>query len=363
VELISCDIAERESFSAILQQIRMSYPLTLVIHAAGEADDHLLSDLDPQSLAHGMRTKVQGAQWLDELTAHEPLLLTIYYSSAASQFGSAGQGSYAAANAFLDGLAEQRTARGLPTLSVNWGAWADGGMADQLSAPSQARLRRQGAEPMLPAAALAALGQAILSGQSHLTIADLDWQKYLDQFPNGSSTQSFFASFLPSASDSGSAAPARPSVPASPSSKDAEAIAAIRSAARAERTPLMEAYVRSSARQVLGLSSGRPRPGDTPLQEFGLDSLMALELRNVLAHALNRPLSATLLFDHPTIRGLAQHLLTLLLADSAANKLAQPVDFSAANLTGAPTEVDLSLISDAEAEELLLAELDRKGRP
>ncbi len=358
VKLVSCDVADRKTVSTVLEQVRKSSPLTVIIHAAGETDDHLLSDLDASTLARGMRTKVDGARMLDELTTHDPLLTTVYYSSAASQFGSAGQASYAAANAFLDGLAAQRTARGLTTLSVNWGAWANGGMADQLSPASQSRLRRQGAHPMVPAAALAALGQAIFSGQSRLTITDLDWQQYLNQFPHGSPAQAFFAGFMPAASSPAFAAPSQPSVPVLTSSKDAQTIAAIHSAARAERTPLMEAYVRSSARSVLGLSAGRPMPGDTPLQEFGLDSLMALELRNVLAHALNRPLSATLLFDHPTIRGLAQHLLTLVFQEPAETEPYPTVP------AATPDEfIDLSQISEAEAEELLLAELDRKGRP
>jgi acyl carrier protein len=116
----------------------------------------------------------------------------------------------------------------------------------------------------------------------------------------------------------------------------------------------MERYVREAARKVLGLSAGRPMPGETPLQEMGLDSLMALELRNVLAQALGRPLSATLLFDYPTIRGLAGYLLGLVVAP----EVEVVEDRKAAVLE---TDAELAAMSDAEAEELLLAELDGKG--
>jgi acyl carrier protein len=108
----------------------------------------------------------------------------------------------------------------------------------------------------------------------------------------------------------------------------------------------MEAFIRALARKVLGLSAEHPMPGEMPLQQLGLDSLMALELRNLLAQALGSPLKATLLFDYPTIRGLAQYLLALTVADKKESDSTEHLDFSA--------------ISDAEAEELLVAELDRK---
>jgi acyl carrier protein len=128
----------------------------------------------------------------------------------------------------------------------------------------------------------------------------------------------------------------------------------------------MEAFVRAAARKVLGLSTGRPMPSDTPMQEFGLDSLMALELRNVLAQALGRPLSATLLFDYPSIRGLSKFLLSLVVTDAHD----EAVGHTEATMTAKhsakggslPLDEELAAMSDDEAEELLLAELDRKGR-
>jgi mycoketide-CoA synthase len=125
--------------------------------------------------------------------------------------------------------------------------------------------------------------------------------------------------------------------------------------------PLMEAFVRASARKVLGLSASRPLPTEMPLQDLGLDSLMALELRNMLAQAASRPLSAALLFDYPAIRSLSQYLLALLIPDKKEQGTAE--NSSGKHETASPSEgTELSAISETEAEELLLAELDRKGR-
>jgi len=115
-----------------------------VIHAAGEVDDRLLADHSAESFELGLRAKVEGARLLAELTVRDELAATIYYSSIAALFGSAGQASYAAANAYLDGMAAERSGRGLRTLSVNWGAWAEGGMVAGLSAAAVARMARQG---------------------------------------------------------------------------------------------------------------------------------------------------------------------------------------------------------------------------
>jgi len=369
--IVECaDVADREQLAAALRTARSfsETPLRIVFHGAGETDDRLLAAHTVEAFAHGMRAKVEGARLLDEMTAEDGLLMTVYYSSVAASLGSAGQGSYAAANAFLDGLAEPRTARGLQTLSVNWGAWAEGGMLAQLSATAKSRIARQGVQPMASAAALAALGTALLNGRSRITIADVQWKSYLEQFPSGSPAHTFFLNHVPlSDGDPGRIAtrPELAKAPIAQTHRDVEEIAAIRGAARAERVPRMEAFVRASARKVLGLSSEHPMPVETSLQQLGLDSLMALELRNLLAQALVRPLKATLLFDYPTIRGLAQYLLNLAVPEKTetgrdGERLGAGWQPDPADGQDPAEELDFSTMSDAEAEELLVAELNRK---
>jgi len=370
IVLEAADVAGREELAGVLNRIRSDCPpLRVVIHAAGEVEDRLLADHSDETITSAMRTKVEGARLLAEMTAEDNLLATVYYSSAAAVLGSAGQASYAAANAYLDGLAEDRTARGLPTLSVNWGAWADGGMVSQLSVAAKARIARQGVQPMVAAAALPALGEAILSGRSRVMIAAIDWEVFQEQFPEGSTAASFFTSFLPDVRRiavvaNGSGTPGKTGDVLSRS--HADEIANISGAARSERMPKMEAFVRAAARKVLGLSPGRPMPADTPMQEFGLDSLMALELRNVLAQALGQPLSATLLFDYPSIRGLSKFLLSLVVTGAQDESIGHTgttttVKHSAKG-SSLPLDEELAAMGDDEAEELLLAELDRKGR-
>jgi len=216
---------------------------------------------------------------------------------------------------------------------------------------------------MAPAAALEALGEAIFAGGSRAVIGDADWDVLRQQFPQGSAARGFFDGFLPAGVE-------KPEVEAKAtvSNRDAEEIAAICGAARTERLPRMESYVRAAARKVLGLSAGRPMPADLPLQELGLDSLMALELRNVLAQAMGRPLIATLLFDYPTIRGLARYLLALVekqVLRSAQDDKVVGAETEAGverEKVRVTMEAELAAMSDAEAEELLLAELDGKGR-
>lgn len=372
--IVECaDVAHRNQLSAALQVARSfpEAPLRIVFHAAGEVGDRLLAAHTAETFARGIRAKVEGARLLEELTAEDGLLATVYYSSLAAALGSAGQGSYAAANAYLDGLAEQRTARGVSTLSVRWGAWAEGGMLEQLSDSAKSRIARQGVQPMSSVSALAALGAALMSGRSCVTIADVQWKTYLEQFASGSPAHAFFSEYVPSGgSDLARIAntPKPDTSPLAQTGRDVAKIAAILGAARADRGPRMEAFVRTSARKVLGLSSEHPMPGDTPLQQLGLDSLMALELRNLLAQALGCPLKATLLLDRPTISGLAQYLLDLAVPerkqsglDSERRRTSSQLD--SANGTGSTEECDFSTMSDAEAEELLVAELNRKERP
>ena len=374
VSVERADVAERAHLIEVLSRIDASSsgPLRVIIHAAGETDDHLLAAHTSESFEHSMRAKMRGAQLFDELTQGASLMQTIYFSSVAAVLGSAAQSSYAAANAYLDGMAARRSSRGLPTLSVNWGGWAGGGMIDQLSATAQARLARQGIRPMPPSAAFAALNSALRSGGSRAIIADLDWQAFQSQFPNGSAARGFFEQFLPPQTSlvlqeipaSGHAAGA-PIQATQAASIQADPLLLIRSAPRSERLSRMETWVRACARTVLGLSSGRPVPSELPLQELGLDSLMALELRNILAQSTGRPLSATLLFDYPSVHELSVYLLPFIDVETKDDFTGLEVSENPHELelqTAAAFAADLEAMSDIEAERLLLAELDGKGQ-
>ena len=397
VTLEAADVADRAQLEAVLEGLRAnrSAPLRVVIHAAGNVNDRLLSEHTAETLAESFSTKMRGASLLDELTQNDDLVQTIYFSSVAAMLGSAGQAGYAGANAYVDGLAEARSARGLDTLSVNWGAWAGGGMVEQLSPAARLRIDRNGIRSMLPAQALAALGTAIAWGVSRAVIADIDWPSFALQFPEQSAARGSFKLLLGRLSDdlqsTRSMFAEAPGAERDGGNRIGEGraveVQSIREAGRAEQQPRMEAFIRSAARDVLGLSAGRPMPSGQPLQEIGLDSLMALELRNVLVQAFGHPLPATLLFDYPSIGQLSEYLLTLLLEPEKSGSLIDPQTVpltermidpergwntrQEAEGTGFERQlarnrerldIELAAMTDTEAEELLLAELDRKGR-
>ena len=174
------DMASAEQVAQLLDRIRSTRPpLAAIFHAAGILEDAVLAREEWSNYTRSTAAKLEGAWNLHRLTQSDPVTLMVFFSSAASILGSPGQGSYAASNAFLDALAHFRTARGMETLSVNWGAWASGGMAARLPAEHRARWERQGIRPMENAAALSALESVIEGRCAQVAIMDLDWQRFL----------------------------------------------------------------------------------------------------------------------------------------------------------------------------------------
>ncbi|MDA0567694.1 SDR family NAD(P)-dependent oxidoreductase, partial [Streptomonospora sp. S1-112] len=149
VEVRACDVADRAAVAALLAAVPPDRPLTAVVHAAGVLDDATLTALTREGLDRALAAKVDGAWHLHELTAEADLAAFVLFSSALGVLGAPGQANYAAANAFLDGLAHHRRARGLPATSLAWGLWAErSGLTGRLGAAGTARVRRCGLVPM-----------------------------------------------------------------------------------------------------------------------------------------------------------------------------------------------------------------------
>jgi acyl carrier protein len=252
----------------------------------------------------------------------------VLFSSVASAFGSPGQGTYAAGNAFLDALAAYRRAQGCSGLSVNWGAWAEIGMAARVE--EQGRRRVLGAiRPMSPEQCIACLERVLTLDNAQAVIVDADWSAWQGHVP------SLLANLVRSA----------PPPVGDATETSIGIVQQLQDAPEASRRGLFINFVRHEGRRVLGLGDEHPIDERQALLKMGLDSLMAVELRNRLAAALGRTLPATLLFDYPSPAALADFLL------------------------GAPRRAetersdlllqDITTMSDEDAERLLEHELER----
>ncbi|MDB5099631.1 MAG: polyketide synthase [Cyanobacteria bacterium RYN_339] len=176
LHVVAADLADPAAAAALGRYLQTACrPLKGVIHGAGTYADHPIAGLDRTILAAEAAPKVQGAWHLHELTRNVPLDFFVMMSSISAVWGSAGQAPYAAGNAFLDALALHRRALGLPGTSINWGMWADGGMA---TAAIAERFGRMGIRPMAPELAVQALDAALAAGRTGLVVAAMDWDRF-----------------------------------------------------------------------------------------------------------------------------------------------------------------------------------------
>nr|WP_245703339.1 type I polyketide synthase [Streptomyces lushanensis] len=309
VTVAACDAADRDALAAVLAAVPDDAPLTSVFHAAGVADgDDPVESLTLASLDALMRAKLTAALHLHELTRGLELDAFVLFSSGAAVWGSGGQPGYAAANAFLDALAEHRRAEGLTAASVAWGTWAEVGMAtvDEV----RERLRRQGVMPMEPASAIAALQRMLEDDDTALTVTLMDWERFTPSFT--ASRPSPLLSGIPEA------ARALAADTAGPTGGGAPAVPPLRqrldALPTAERGRALLDAVRADAASTLGHDTAAAIPATRAFRDVGFDSVTAVELRNRLRTALGLPLPAALVFDHPTPESLARHLGSLLFA-------------------------------------------------
>ncbi|MFE3266523.1 type I polyketide synthase [Streptomyces sp. NPDC059215] len=297
LEIAACDVADRDALAALLAR----HPVDAVIHTAGVLDDRLIDTLSPESLETVLRPKLAAARNLHDLTRDRDLSAFVLYSSVSGTLGTLGQANYAAANACLDTLAQQRRAAGLPGTSLAWGPWAGGGMAAQ-NTGAEERMRRSGMNPLDPEHAPAALGRAVARPDAAVTVADVDWTRFAPGFT--SARRSPLLSDLPELRDLAAARPAAPG--GDDAAATLRARLAEQSAAEQERTLL--ALVRGQAAGVLGHASTDKVGAAQAFNALGFDSLTAVELRNRLGTATGLALPATLLFDQPNATALAGYL-------------------------------------------------------
>ncbi len=292
VTVAAVDVADAEGMRALLTAVEP--PLRGLVHTAGVGTVRVLAETDEALLESVLRSKVTGTWLLHRLLQDRPLDFFVLFSSGAAVWGGHGQGAYAAANAFLDGLAHQRRAQSLPALSVDWGIWADGQMGD---AQFNARMSEIGVLPMATSPAFSALERLVGTRAVQCTVTRMDWARFAPVYA-ARGRRNLLAAQV--AKGNGTPA-ARPGVAAA-RSWDGLSIGEVRTALRE--------LVRQTVAGVLGFrdaDSLDPRQG---FAEQGLDSLMAVQIGAHLERKLGVVLPATLAFDHPTVERLATHLLT-----------------------------------------------------
>ncbi|MFE0589782.1 SDR family NAD(P)-dependent oxidoreductase [Micromonospora echinospora] len=297
VTVAACDVADRDAVAELLAGIPAVHPLTAVIHAAGVRDDGVISSLTPERMDGVLRPKVDAAWNLHELTADLDLKAFVSYSSLAATAGGPGQGNYAAANAFLDGLAHHRRAHGRAALTLAWGLWADrSGMTTELDDVHLNRISRSGVAAMEAEEGLALFDAACRTSDAALVPARLDLAAMKVQFAGGTVPPLYRALIrLPR------------SAAASTGASLVQQLAALGDDDRV--TALVE-IVRGQAAAVLGYPDPAAIEPRRAFNEFGFDSLTAVEMRNRLNNAFGMRLPATLVFDYPSPYDLAVHLGT-----------------------------------------------------
>ncbi|MEU6314738.1 type I polyketide synthase, partial [Streptomyces sp. NPDC047014] len=307
VSVVACDVTDRQALATVIGAVPAEHPLTAVFHTAGVASYGTVGELELADLEAQMAAKILGARHLDALTAElgTELDAFVLFSSGAAVWGSAGNGGYAAANAYLDGLARERRARGLTATSVSWGGWKATGMATDGTAE---QLARRGVGQMEPALAIEALRQAIEQDETTLTVTDMDWERFTPGYT--------MARRRPLIEDIPEVARVLSEDSAAPSADDSigSALRAeLAELSRTEQLSVLLDLVRREVARILAHSSTTEITPEKPFKDLGFDSLTAMELRNLLTAATGLKLPATLVFDYPNPQQLAAHLLAELL--------------------------------------------------
>ncbi|WP_314177530.1 beta-ketoacyl reductase, partial [Streptomyces winkii] len=352
VTVAACDVADRDALAGVVEAVPEDVPLTAVIHAAGVVEENTsVEALEPEQLDRALQAKMTAAWHLHELTRDLDLDAFVLFGSGAASWGSGGQPAYAAANAFLDGLAQYRRGLGLPATSFAWGAWGAAGMATQEEGAEQ--LRRRGVFPMEPELALWVLGQAVSEGRSLLTVTNTDWELFAPSFT--AERPSALLSEIPQVQRALAAAEGE----AAAGEGESGLKARLAGLSEAERSRELLELVRTHAAAALGYRDAEALPANRAFRDVGFDSVIAVELRNRLKRATGMPLPATLIFDHPNPTALAKYIRYQLLPDVPAAEDA--ADDPEAHIKETLASIPVSRLRKAGLLDMVLQLADEDG--
>jgi myxalamid-type polyketide synthase MxaB len=277
ISVIRADVSKPGEVKALVAACQAQAPLRGIVHAAGVLDDGIIDNQTPERFTHVMAPKIHGAWSLHLETQSLPLDFFVCFSSMASMAGAAGQANYSAANAFLDGLSHYRRSQGLPGLSIDWGPWAEVGMAADLS----------------------------VAGQGIEKIAIVDGLRVFDELlsaqRSGPAQIGVWHALSPVVASK------RPAGTRSVKPKE-DFLRRFHDTPDSGRQILLESAIQAELVQVLGLGAERQPPPTQPWAELGVDSLMMVELRNRLEGFLHITLPVERLVRDMNTRGLAGYV-------------------------------------------------------
>jgi amino acid adenylation domain-containing protein len=322
VHLAAIDVADEAALATGLAELRAAGvpPLRGVVHAAGVAELKPLQDLDPAAIRAVLRPKVEGGYALHRVTEGASLDFFVLFSSMASVLSSPLLASYAAANSFLDALAHHRRARGLPASSVGWGYWEDVGMGARIQAESGRRGTAEGMGSFSPARGLAALERVLAANPEHVGVMPIDWPRWASHHA-AAARLPVLAELVGTAS-----APARTS--------DLD-VAALLAASLADREATLAAYLRRAVARALRLAPERVDVA-LPLNRLGLDSLMAVELKNGIEANVGVTIPIVKFLQGPSVEQLAAHLAAALVERTESGPQGGPPDPGLPTIVPAP---------------------------
>nr|WP_307822093.1 SDR family NAD(P)-dependent oxidoreductase [Streptomyces coffeae] len=332
VVVVACDMSDRDAVAALLAE----HPVTAIVHTAGVLDDGVIESLTPEHIDAVLRPKADAAQHLHELTAGMDLTALVLFSAAAGVFGGPGQGNYAAANAFLDALAQHRRAAGLPATSLAWGLWAEAsGITGHLDDADVQRMARGGMVPLSSEDGMALFDAARATGAATAVPAAIDLAA-LRAHPE--QVRPLLRGLVPT--------PARRSARSGDGSGTVPLTQRLAGLTEAEQDRALVHLVRTHTAAVLGFAGPEAVGADRAFKELGFDSLTAVELRNRLDAEVDSRLPATLVFDHPNPAALAAHLRTTVLADPGTPAAAVLSELNKLTITISKLDPNDELVGD-----------------
>lgn len=351
VRVVAADVSEPEHVARTLAEIAATMPpLKGVVHAAGVIEDALLRHYDQDRFARVLAPKIQGALNLHSQTLGSTLDFFVLFSSISSVLGSTGQAAYAAGNSFLDALAHQRRGLGLHGLSINWGPWADVGMAASRSED----FARQGVGSIQPEAGLRVLERLLLEDATQVGVLPVRWPEFITTFSPSPERELFLSDFLDTAAalkDHAERAPNRAGSTQTQSALVGQLVEQLTRALPSERVAILTARLQSETCRVLGLPSSTQLDITQGFFDLGMDSLMIAELNKNLQSAIERQFPLSMMFEHANIEALTRYLFEQVLGLKLNGDAPPPAPHEDEALDAALEQ--LEQLSDEEALALL----------